>query len=289
MKKLIILVVLLQNLAFGQYQSLFSDSITTWDIMEDRSNLDDPQFPMYRLSIDHDTIDVNGDTMYYIVGTSNYQPNYPNENFFAKQNSDHSKAWVKKNYNDTTWSLFYDLTLTVGETIQSTAGSFNTSLSEVDSVYFDIQNRKHIRCNQNTFISGKFEFIEGVGTSYGLFRTNIYNPSRKPTLICQHKSGVLNYSLIHPLVANCQTSLGTDELTVSSLEISPNPSNDWIVISSENTLQWETITIMNTIGQIVSSAPYTSEPINISGYEKGMYMLILANSKMSVKERFVKQ
>lgn len=287
MKKLILLVVLLQNLAFGQYQSLFSDSITTWDIMEDKSNLDDPYYPMYQLFIDHDTIDVNGDTMYFIVSTSN-QSNYPNESYYLKENSDHSKVWKKRNYGDTTWLILYDLTLNVGD-LCITPDFANTPQALVDSVYFDAQNRKHIRFNQNTFISGKFEFIEGVGTSYGLHRSVFSVPFRKPTLICQHKSGVLNYSLIHPLVANCQTSLGTDELTVNNLVIAPNPSNDWIVISSENTLQWETITIMNTIGQIVSSAPYTSEPINISGYEKGMYMLILANSKMSVKERFVKQ
>lgn len=288
MKKIIVLFVLLQNLAFGQYQSLFNDSMTTWDIMEDRSNLDDPQFPMYRLSIDHDTIDINGDTIFYIVGTSNYQPNYPNENFFAKENSDHSKAWVKKHYNDTTWSLFYDLTLSVGETILSNAGSYNTSLAIVDSVYFDVLNRKHIRFNQNTFISGKFEFIEGVGTSYGLFRTMIYNPSRKPTLICQHKSGVLNYSFIHPLVANCQTSLGSDELQINKLVIFPNPSNEWITVTTDYTNQWETISVFNAMGQLILKTNDSANPINVSGLENGLYLISCSNETTTVTNQFVK-
>lgn len=286
MKKIILLFVLLQNLAFGQYQSLFSDSMTTWDIMEDRSNLDDPQFPMYRLSIDHDTIDVNGDTMYFIVSTSN-QSNYPNESYYLKENSDHSKVWKKRNYGDTTWLILYDLTLNVGD-ICITPDFANTPQTLVDSVYFDAQNRKHIRFDSNTLMSGKFEFIEGVGTSYGLHRSVCTVPSRKPTLICQHKSGVLNYSLIHPFVANCQTSLGTDKLQINKLVIFPNPSNEWITVSTDYSNQWETISVFNAMGQLILKTNDSANPINVSGLENGLYLISCSNETTTVTNQFIK-
>jgi hypothetical protein len=242
---------------------------------------------MYRLSIDHDTIDINGDTIFYIVGTSNQISNFSNGNFYVKEDVIQGKAWMKRLYSDTLWRIFYDLSLNIGDTIENNS-TYNLSQAPVDSVYFDLLNRKHIRFNQNTFMSGKFEFIEGVGTTYGLYKTLIYNPALRPTLICQHKSGVLNYSLIHPLVANCQTSLGTDELTVSSLVISPNPTNEWITVSADYSNQWETISVFNAMGQLILRTNDTVSPINVSELENGLYLISCSTETATVTNQFIK-
>lgn len=302
MKKYIFICFLLHNVAFGQYQSLFGDSTTTWSIMENRSNLDDPQYPIYNLSIDHDTIDVNGDTIYFIIGTSTnigYGSVFPpNEYFYAKEDVTQGKAWVKKNYIDTTWYKIFDLSLNIGDVIGSSF-SYNLPQGPVDSVYFDVQNRKHIRFNQNISYSGKYEFIEGVGSSFGLARTMIYNPGRKPTLVCQHKNGILNYGLKFQLdltilpttiifFDNCEFTLNADELSESFFQLSPNPVNDVLKLTIPDGEVLQGVKIYNALGQEVFLQNTAALLINVAQLESGFYTIELAINDKRYAKRFVK-
>ncbi len=303
MKKYILICFLFHNLAFGQYQSLFGDSTATWSIMENRSNLDDPQYPIYNLSIDHDTIDANGDTIYFIIGTPTnigFGSFQPNENFYAKEDVIQGKAWVKKNYTDTAWYKIFDLSLNVGDVIGNSF-SFNLPYAPVDSVYFDVQNRKHIRFNQNIpYTSGKFEFIEGVGTSYGLARTIINNITRKPTLVCQHKNGMINYDLIFQLnvsynltpsfifFQNCEFSLGIDEQTESYFQLSPNPANEALTLTIPDGEVLQGVKIYNALGQEVLVQKTAALLINVAPLESGIYTLELAMNDKRYAKRFVK-
>lgn len=302
MKKYIFICFLLHNIAFGQYQSLFSDSSTTWSIMENRSNLDDPQYPIYNLSIDHDTIDVNGDTIYYIIGTPTsigYGYFLPNENFYAKEDVTQGKAWFKKNYTDTTWYKIFDLSLNVGDILGS-LDTYNLPQAPVDSVYFDAQNRKHIRFNQNTLYSGKYEFIEGVGSSFGLVRTVIYHPGKKPTLVCQHKNGILNYGLTFQLDVsiipsttilffdNCEFTLNTDELSESFFQLSPNPASEALTVTIPDGEVLEGVKIYNAMGQEVFAQKATNQVITVSQLESGFYTIELAINDKRYAKRFIK-
>lgn len=302
MKKCIFFCFLLHNVAFGQYQSLFGDSTTTWSIMENRSNLDDPQYPIYNLSIDHDTIDVNGDTIYFIIGTSTnigYGYFLPNEHFYAKEDVTQGKAWVKKNYIDTTWYKIYDLSLNVGD-IFGSLDTYNLPQTPVDSIYFDAQNRKHIRFNQNTSYSGKYEFIEGVGSSYGLVRTIINNPVRKPTLVCQHKNGMLNFGLTFQLDVsiipsttilffdNCEFTLNADELSESFFQLSPNPACETLTLNIPDGEVLQGVKIYNAMGQEVFLQDTTALLINVAQLESGFYTIELAINDKRYAKRIIK-
>jgi hypothetical protein len=286
MKKLIFLFVMLQGIAFGQYQSLFGTTSTVWKIMENWSNLDDPSYPVFSLSV-ADTTHINNEVIYHITGGYFYGSTDMTDSYYVKENTLLGKAWVKAQ-GDSVWYIFYDLSLNVGDTIANN-NWLNVSQSTVDSVYVDALNRKHIRFSGPSYtIHKRFEFIEGIGTTNGLYRYKMAY-LRRPTLICQHKNDTLNYMLDNPFVVNCQVTLGLDQLEESSIVLSPNPVTDQLNITLPEGKHIIEAEILNTLGQIVMSFKNIGTPLDVSELESGVYFLRLKGENANYLRQLVKQ
>ena len=69
----------------------------------------------------------------------------------------------------------------------------------------------------------------------------------------------------------------------------PNPANDIVNLSSDNTIA--NITIYNSLGQIVSKQASSSSEasVNISGLSKGVYILTAQVGNELVRKQFIKE
>lgn len=85
------------------------------------------------------------------------------------------------------------------------------------------------------------------------------------------------------------TVLSNAEFVKNSLKMYPNPSKDVLNISSEFTI--ETISIYNTLGQLVSTqkAGNNSETINVSSLPNGVYILSAQVGTEVIRKQFIKE
>ncbi|QBZ98914.1 T9SS type A sorting domain-containing protein [Flavobacterium sangjuense] len=83
--------------------------------------------------------------------------------------------------------------------------------------------------------------------------------------------------------------LATNDFVKSSLRMYPNPANEVLNISSESTI--DTITVYNTLGQIVSkqSASANEATINVSSLSKGVYILTAQVGNELIRKQFIKE
>jgi len=75
----------------------------------------------------------------------------------------------------------------------------------------------------------------------------------------------------------------------STFVVYPNPAKDKINIQT-NSLQINTVTILNSVGQVVNKYSDVSveDELDISNLAKGMYFISVANSEVTITKTFVK-
>lgn len=85
------------------------------------------------------------------------------------------------------------------------------------------------------------------------------------------------------------TGINEKESTVDAITIFPNPTNSGISIKS--TLDYNSIKIINSIGQTVITKENKSEPISVSNLSNGIYFIQLLDKKGSLlkTEKFIKE
>ncbi|MEO8146695.1 MAG: T9SS type A sorting domain-containing protein [Bacteroidia bacterium] len=82
--------------------------------------------------------------------------------------------------------------------------------------------------------------------------------------------------------------LAVDQLNAARLEIFPNPSNDFIVVKTDNPLS---IKIYDAIGNVVITTNVTAiaGKINIRDLKPGLYFIRSINSNIHLNQKFIKQ
>lgn len=284
MKKLIVLFVLLQNLAFGQYQSLFGNTSATWKMVKSTPFFG---YDNYQVTLDS-VINVNGE-MIYRVKDHSISGTCSNQNFI-KEDLVNGKFYYSGNINGN-YVLFMDLGLQIGDT--SPTFWFYSPTGTVDSIYLDNQNRKHIRFSSSVQISEHYEFIEGVGSSRGIPLNCASSPGLSPTFICKEKDNVIEYSSIstnpYLIIDNCfMYILGIDEQVESFFQLSPNPGNDEIMLTIPEGEVMQKITVLNSLGQEVYQLDKPKNKLDVSGLDAGIYTIKIEVKNKSYAKRFVK-
>lgn len=284
MKKLILLVVLLQNLAFGQYQSLFGNTSATWKMVKSTPFFG---YDNYQVTLDS-VINVNGE-MIYRVKDHSISGTCSNQNFI-KEDLVNGKFYYSGNINGN-YVLFMDLGLQIGDT--SPTFWFYSPTGTVDSIYLDNQNRKHIRFSSSVQISEHYEFIEGVGSSRGIPLNCASSLGLSPTFICKEKDNVIEYSSIstnpYLIIDNCYMYiLGIDEQVESFFQLSPNPGNDEIMVTIPEGEVMQKITVLNALGQEVYQLDKPKNKLDVSGLDAGIYTIKIEVKNKSYAKRFVK-
>jgi len=266
---LLMIVFLTINLQGQNYESLFGEDSTRWNITMSHPGL----LATVPYITKNDTI-LNGN-IYTKIGISQnsfYQG-------FLRQDSTHSKAWYIGN-SDTIEYLVMDLNLNVGDSMYLNI-PYNGQFSTVDSVYF-FNNRKHIQFDFATEFIGyhKFTMIEGVVSSVGFMFVDEYTGIiEEANLLCAYKDGIQ----VFDIGTSCYLIGGSTNGFVKRVDfkVFPNPTTDFLNIERlEENFDNYTFKIIDLTGKIIKTAISENLPIttiSITQLNAGFYYLLIYN------------
>lgn len=159
--------------------------------------------------------------------------------------------------------LLYDFTLNEGDfqdvIVQDVwDNSFsiaNTQISSVDTITVNNTQRRLLYTNDG------FSWVEGIGSSTGLFKGNGANVSNYfIDLICVSDNSTIIYDfdngnggpLAQGVSGTCDLALSIDETdNTSDFSIYPNPTNGLLNIKIMDNSEIETIRLTNNLGQVI--------------------------------------
>lgn len=235
---LVLVLTATLNESFCQnYQSLFGDSSTTWDIAYGVCD--------YLCS---QTTEVTGDTN---IHARDYKliSGIPG---FVRENTIEGKAWFYNAYTNSEYVVM-DLSLSLGDTFNFYDYNNVPYPCVVDSIY-SVSNKKHVRINGWTSMCGfeeKITFIEGSGTTAGLGYLPTGGSAVNYYMLCHHKDGVkvAGNLLFMDTCYVCYVGIAEHDSDQSSVNAFPNPASTTIHLQLPSTPT--TITIFNLLGEKV--------------------------------------
>jgi hypothetical protein len=217
---------------------------------------------------------------------------YNFDQWFIRESENNSSVYMFSPINNKEYKIM-DLDLQKSDTFLISKDNIDTLI--VDSTYIK-DNRKHIQFNFTFNFAGgeeKFEFIEGVGTNFGLFYYGM-NPTEIATrfyLLCAHKDNELTYSNTNLYYAGRCNIFWTNakNRSIQKIRVFPNPSfGKVMIISEENVNESVEINIYNSNGSLIQSLnkSYLPQSVNMEAYPKGLYILIIKTDSEILQLKF---
>ncbi len=117
------------------------------------------------------------------------------------------------------------------------------------------------------------------------------NPNMSPAFGRAYQDTILGY--VAPRLVHQMNLIGTDEYALAqAVQMYPNPAKEVLNISlSDADLSLESFEIMDNTGRIVSAGSLEQglNRVNISGLDRGVYILTLKTSMGETSQRFIKE
>jgi hypothetical protein len=135
-----------------------------------------------------------------------------------------------------------------------------------------------------------------VSTGGGVVPPSIFNPGPKNSASTTFLIDNISLSAVSSL-SNSQRIISqiseTDSNSLNNIEVSPNPSTDFIKIDNKNDSKINTITILDiTSRNIVKQVKYnniTSTVVDINDIQKGNYIISIDTDKGTVTKKMIKK
>ncbi len=188
----------------------------------------------------------------------------------------------------TTEYLLYDFKWQTGDSITGylrTQGASYDVVHGVDSVLVGGTYRRRLHINYTYDI----RLIEGVGSTYGLFKPSVGEiiDTYSTRLTCFSQN---TQSLYPDTITSCDyiTSLSDDQKANHKIKVYPNPANDSFTIEL-NANSISNINMLNTLGEIVQTYKTHEEKIIIRARElnPGTYFLVVISKEGVLSERIL--
>lgn len=281
----IVFILVLNIQAYGQnYQSLFGSDSTSWDIT---FGYCDGQTTTGSK--------VLGDT---IINSMSYKKvggflSFLNLSGYLREDTVSGKAWYYRESNSTEY-LTMDLSLNINDTFDIYDFSNTPHHFCVDSIYY-MNGRKHVQLNATLSLCGshgRLTFVEGVGTTAGLFFQgsidflNYY-------MLCQHKNGVkVASNLIYPNSCFVQSiGINENQLNGHSIKVFPVPASTSLTVDINlPTSDLYQISVFDLNGELIlqTSIENSANTIDVSGLKNGIYQILIENEDQVRHSRFIK-
>lgn len=269
------------NNTWAQYASIFGNESTSWNSFQEIAD-----------GFDTDSLFIVKDTT---INALEYKAinNLHGEPWFLRESTDKSKVYLYSPNLSESEFLVLDLTLQKSDTFFIGVDKSDTLV--VDSV-FTIDGRKHIRFNYVIEFAGgseNFEFIEEVGSNFGLFYQGIdsYYIGQRHYLLCAYKNGILDYSN-NAFNGQCNvtwTGIKSNESN-RKLKVFPNPSKGQLTIDVEDiNANFMDIYIYNSNGLLIQTIKKSSRPVNIGmdNFPSGLYFFSLHINNEVINDKFL--
>ncbi len=297
----IIFLSVFSTFSHAQYQSLFGEESTSWDMSVWAIGIfqEFPGLIIYYAG--NDTL-IDGNT--YTIISPDSTPPYDNTyTSYLREDPEQGKAWsfVRSGAG---WEefLIMDLSLEVGDTFAISDGHHLNQYfyPAVDSVYYH-EGRKYVRLdfeyNPWNFPGEKLTFIEGVGTNIGVFYLPFQIIPVDYYTLCQNKDDTLSYVNNSPyFLGRCDVSaVGINERKKVEyrLDIFPNPTTGKITIDIPDDLipdksKGIIVKIMDVTGRKLLEEKVRHFPHEINGTSlpSGIYVVTVGDKAVG---RFLKE
>lgn len=274
---LLISVALLISFTF-QAQSIDIDS--EWRVNYQEHNPDHIFNNLYKDFIDGDTI-INSIRYYKVYGSGySYEGLFPVGEIYYY---DHALHGFLREENNRWYTLFldqdallFDFNLGVNDTVYS-AYTFLIDgpiiITAIDSILIDGDYKKRFHLTPQ--LGAEF-IIEGIGATTGLFENMIFFEWYSE-LVCYARNGI---SLWGASTEECDLTVHVTENQINNdpCVISPNPGNNFIMLSIPSGFGKVKFTLIDLLGGIVYQDSFmspSSNKIQVNDYHSGIYLAII--------------
>ncbi len=163
--------------------------------------------------------------------------------------------------------------------IISTSYSWGIACFNILKIYFNIKAAAY-PVNGGS-VSGAGNYLYGqtanltaaAGTGY-----NFANWTENGSIVSTNANYSFTATKNRSLVANFSPVTSMPEVQVNSCRVFPNPASDYLNVINNGNIEIQEIAIYNTLGKKTLSTQATNQ-INISGLKKGMYYVVLTDTK----------
>jgi hypothetical protein len=284
--KLLLLIgmFLIGHLVTGQYFE-FPDSNAIWSVSNKKYFI---QGDSVLNSIEYRKVYVENDSVISLGS------------FYAliREDSNEKKIYAihKDSINE---HLLYDFSLDIGDEAivfplesEVYSGPVSVKVDSVDSIYIydDYRRKLHISgVEENDFFSE--EWIEGIGSSFGLFGSGLSGivifDAYYPFLLCYEQNNNLLYN--NPDFLTCyEPQVSTKKnLALNQVNIYPNPALQYLIVETFSNQSNYIIKSIN--GKIMKQGTIKSmkEIIDVSDMMNGDYFIQLITERASTVRRFI--
>ncbi len=238
-----------------------------------------------------------------LIGNLVYQKFFPKQQWFGQPNNqissglirqeeDGSKVYYRPLYEEQDYLLF-DFTMEVGDTLQGyysfSSGQPNliVTVSQADSIVINGEYRKRIIIPYGNEGTIYLEWIEGIGSKYGMVFPEIAMFESHSELECMNSSE--NTTFYPYLGYDCMLNVGQTELSdFSSVTMYLNEANKELLFKNLDNEQVNFITVFSIDGKLMQQSEIIGGRSKLVNLSNGIYLLqvfnengkILAKSKM---------
>ena len=176
----------------------------------------------------------------------------------------------------------YDFTLQVGDTMSFGVAYTQTVLS-IDTVLVCGSYRKVYNAGAGYAYDGSRSWIEGIGSTHGLFAPCLLEFECGGNLICYEDSFCFWQ---HPNSPVCYTIGVENEIDIPILSVYPNPADNYLRFKDDG--QMHAIRIYDLTGKEVIKGNFRNT-IDLSTLQEGIYVLMLETQHGTQTQKIVIQ
>ena len=269
--------ILSKTLSAQPYQSIFSNTNTSWKIVALNlpGTFTDSMFTLSDTTINSKVYKKIGSS--YLLNVAGY----------LREDSSNSLGYFYSTF-DSLEREIYNFNLTVGDSFYfNGAWPILPGYHLVDSIYF-LSGKKHLRFDTYTYWNEKFEFIESVGVNINLDYQ--FNSLRQNSfLLCNYHDNFLNYLNTNSNFAGCDLITGINELNRVAIKPYPNPTNDILQI---DLLEDSEVEIFDEVGCRIFSKYFQRQNLRISlsditGKVYDIYLMRIKSNDTNSSAKFI--
>lgn len=218
--------------------------------------------------------------------------------FINFNDSVHSYLGTYFNYEDTiNEKILYDFNLNIGDTI--TTGGISTmgptskkyfyTIIDVDTVIInDTPLRRLIIEDEEYYFGKQFEWIEGIGSNFGLItRFRVWDTATPELFCCSQNGEIIYQSETAQEYKACCIYVGINDISNFNLNIYPNPTTSKINIDIGNSHAF--LVMFDMTGKMIQQKHiYNNCVLDLSNYPIGVYTINLFSEQGLISKRLIK-